>query len=91
MPIDHVIAIYARENGQGMAFPMPAGANTGGGTVQDQPDANAPVRPVVARGGPRLARSEGVTPKGPRGGDVTAADPPSPEPPPKRPSLKRVK
>lgn len=23
VPIDHVIAIYARENGQGMAFPMP--------------------------------------------------------------------
>ena len=26
VPIDHVIAIYARENGQGMAFPMPVGA-----------------------------------------------------------------
>ena len=24
VPIDHVIAIYARENGQGMAFPAPA-------------------------------------------------------------------
>src|SRR3974390_3151899 len=24
VPVDHVIAIYARENGQGMAFPMPA-------------------------------------------------------------------
>ena len=23
VPVDHVIAIYARENGQGMAFPMP--------------------------------------------------------------------
>jgi stringent starvation protein B len=23
VPIDHVVAIYARENGQGMAFPMP--------------------------------------------------------------------
>ena len=23
VPVDHVVAIYARENGQGMAFPMP--------------------------------------------------------------------
>jgi stringent starvation protein B len=30
VPIDHVVAIYARENGQGMAFPMPsAGAARG--------------------------------------------------------------
>ena len=28
VPIDHVIAIYARENGQGMAFPMPTDATT---------------------------------------------------------------
>ena len=26
VPVDHVIAIYARENGQGMAFPMPVEA-----------------------------------------------------------------
>jgi len=26
VPIDHVIAIYARENGQGMAFPVPSDA-----------------------------------------------------------------
>src|SRR6185295_10234224 len=30
VPVDHVIAIYARENGQGMAFPMPANALAGG-------------------------------------------------------------
>src|SRR5438309_11064101 len=31
VPVDHVIGIYARQNGQGMAFPMPAapGAETG--------------------------------------------------------------
>lgn len=28
IPIDHVIAIYARENGQGMAFPAPAPAES---------------------------------------------------------------
>jgi stringent starvation protein B len=26
VPVDHVIAIYAKENGQGMAFPMPTPA-----------------------------------------------------------------
>ena len=26
VPVDHVVAIYARENGQGMAFPPPAPA-----------------------------------------------------------------
>ena len=26
VPVDHVVAIYARENGQGMAFPVPSGA-----------------------------------------------------------------
>src|SRR5436190_7157621 len=27
VPVDHVIAIYARENGQGMAFPAPQGGD----------------------------------------------------------------
>ena len=26
VPVDHVVAIYARENGQGMAFPVPTAA-----------------------------------------------------------------
>src|SRR5829696_2034871 len=49
VPIDHVIAIYARENGQGMAFPMPtdaAGADADG----SRPDSAAP-----STRGPRLA------------------------------------
>ena len=29
VPVDHVIAIYARENGQGMAFPVPSDAPAG--------------------------------------------------------------
>lgn len=39
VPIDHVIAIYARENGQGMSFPMPSmnaadpEANSSGGAM----------------------------------------------------------
>jgi len=28
VPVDHVVAIYARENGQGMAFPVPTAAGS---------------------------------------------------------------
>ncbi|MBL8343741.1 MAG: ClpXP protease specificity-enhancing factor [Rubrivivax sp.] len=31
VPVDHVVAIYARENGQGMAFPMPTAGSAGAG------------------------------------------------------------
>ena len=34
VPVDHVVAIYARENGQGMAFPVPQSL---GGTGVDSP------------------------------------------------------
>ena len=30
VPVDHVVAIYARENGQGMAFPVPSGPAAAG-------------------------------------------------------------
>ena len=90
VPIDHVIAIYARENGQGMAFPMPASAPAGG--VPEGEAEGTPARPPAPRGGPRLARSEGSAPKPPRAAEpATASDAPPPDPPPKRPSLKRVK
>ncbi|HYR25308.1 MAG TPA: ClpXP protease specificity-enhancing factor [Aquabacterium sp.] len=38
VPVDHVIAIYARENGQGMAFPVPTSL---GGEGVDAPAASA--------------------------------------------------
>jgi stringent starvation protein B len=34
VPIDHVVAIYARENGQGMAFPMPTEGGTPAASVK---------------------------------------------------------
>jgi stringent starvation protein B len=100
VPIDHVIAIYARENGQGMAFPMPSDGNAGeaAGAVK----ADAPT-PAPAPRGPRLAGSTGVTtrkgtaltlsPSPARAAPEPPVEPPPPsEPPsPKRPSLKRVK
>ncbi len=83
VPVDHVVAIYARENGQGMAFPVPTADGA-------KPDAAAePVR------GLRLASSEPEPAPAP---DTTAGDGQSPEPPPEpgsagggRPSLKRIK
>lgn len=53
VPVSHVIAIYARENGEGMAFPAPSlGASSSNGpTVDTQTSApdgtvTAPVAPV---------------------------------------------
>ena len=78
VPIDHVIAIYARENGQGMAFPVPsegAGAAPGG-------DSPAPR-------GPHLSLTEA----GPAEGSAGPNEEPEPPEPPAggRPSLKRIK
>jgi stringent starvation protein B len=94
VPVDHVIAIYARENGQGMAFPMPAGAAAPGAGGEAEPA--APDGKPAAPRGPRLARAEnsssGSANRGPRGSAAGDAEPPTPpEPPPKRPALKRVK
>jgi len=90
VPVDHVVAIYARENGQGMAFPVPTGAVSA--------DAPAPAA-EAPRIGLRLAPTAGsddeqVRPTVP---EATADDaPPEPPVPPApvnggRPSLKRVK
>src|SRR5262245_19064067 len=40
VPVDHVIAIYARENGQGMAFPVPTEASSAPAPVADAPRAS---------------------------------------------------
>ncbi len=92
VPVDHVIAIYARENGQGMAFPSPANAPAG----QTHEGAEAPAPP--ARGGPRLAFAEPAEPaqdpsaRADSGPDPDPPEPPAPEPPAgKRAALKRIK
>ena len=98
VPIDHVIAIYARENGQGMAFPMPtdAGAATDDGTpdAADSPAAASPRGPRLAGGGARksTALTLSTTAGAPSRPSAPESESPPPEPPgPKRPSLKRVK
>ena len=86
VPIDHVIAIYARENGQGMAFPMPADSSS---SMQSVGDAAPPVVGSHSRGLHLALTTSATEPI-----DSTAHVPPTvpPEPPSKgRPSLKRVK
>jgi stringent starvation protein B len=87
VPVDHVVAIYARENGQGMAFPVPAPAGAtpeGTGLAEAQPVAATPR-------GLRLASSEAEAhaPTATATPSVPPEEPPEPNPP--RPSLKRVK
>jgi len=86
VPIDHVIAIYARENGQGMAFPMPSDGQS------STPAADSPAAVVTtARGGPRLALTEPPNTKPDNADGPDGAPPPDPAPGGSRPSLKRIK
>jgi stringent starvation protein B len=54
VPVDHVIAIYARENGQGMAFPAPAGPSSAAGAAGTEPPVDTP--PSGGAGRPTLVR-----------------------------------
>ncbi len=87
VPIDHVIAIYARENGQGMAFPMPTDAQAGASPAGA---AEAPAVVTPPRG-PRLALTDAPAPKGEASGDPEPPVPPTEPPSGGRPSLKRIK
>ncbi len=91
VPVDHVVAIYARENGQGMAFPVPSASST------EPAEAAADAAP---RAGLRLApvedTAEASAPPPPRAGWSDEDRDPPPEPPAApaggaRPALKRIK
>jgi stringent starvation protein B len=87
VPVDHVIAIYARENGQGMAFPVPSEPAT---VVSPEP---APVaeRPTQP-GGLRLATGDALPPTDvPAGKSADDGEPPEPPTGGGRPALKRIK
>jgi stringent starvation protein B len=107
VPVDHVVAIYARENGQGMAFPVPTA--TGPGSAQPAEASRDRAAPGSAPRGLRLASQEpsGDAAAAPRpagaeadaatpAGDAAATapnpdDPGDPAGPSGRPALKRVK
>jgi stringent starvation protein B len=89
VPIDHVIAIYARENGQGMAFPVPTEAGL--------PPTDAAAREGLSSkplAGLRLASTDSGALEEPTvnlPADHTEDPPPDSPPPGARPSLKRIK
>lgn len=94
VPVSHVVAIYARENGQGMAFPPPSPVAT---PVEQQSEA-----PKAPAGAPDPARSQDPPDRGtlravPNEGAPTEAVDPLNSPPDGpsrgggRPQLKRVK
>ncbi len=99
VPISHVIAIYARENGQGMAFPVDT-APKGNAAVSDA-GSSAAARPASAAGSSAPGPSEApesklmqLVPESTPGLNATeGSDSPEPPTPPSRPrpSLKRVK
>lgn len=94
VPVDHVIAIYARENGQGMAFPVPQAGRANAALGDDGAQEMEPTRP-----GPSLVSvptGEGTLEVSATAEDAEAAPPPTNPPPPApvpggRPTLKRVK
>jgi stringent starvation protein B len=84
VPVDHVVAIYARENGQGMAFPVPTG-----GPAADAPDDADAAAPRAAAPSPRGLRLATVEPDADADANTSPDDPQPPGP--QRPALKRVK
>ncbi len=77
VPVSRVLAIYARENGQGMAFPMPVAKSEGAAV----PSAAAPVRAGLTAVESNQTHTSS---------DVDA-DLPQPTPSNGRPTLTRVK
>jgi stringent starvation protein B len=90
VPVDHVVAIYARENGQGMAFPVPADSSLAPPPAAAAPRPTGESRSPTPLRGLRLAATD---PPEPPPQETAAETPPDPPEPPAggRPSLKRVK
>lgn len=96
VPVDHVVAIYARENGQGMAFPMPTGESEA--PAGESGPVSHSTAPADGPRGLRLAPTAGgsVTPsdddESSQDEEDDDTDPPdAPTPAPARPALKRIK
>jgi stringent starvation protein B len=81
VPMERVMAIYARENGQGMTFPM-------GPTPYPESAVASPPGPLAVVNATPIATDSKVVQLVP-GNDQEAPTPPKPQGP--RPSLKRVK
>jgi stringent starvation protein B len=102
VPIDHVIAVYARENGQGMAFPVPTAVDDEGLSSNDESSVES-----IGKAGhsirlaPMPSSASGSSNAPPTTADLLTSgeshnddlEPPPPNTPPKggKPSLRRVK
>ena len=103
VPISHVIAIYARENGQGMAFPLETASEGTAGANDAQTAVPAELAPGTAPAAQasmeapeskimQLVENAPVTGAAGKGTQKKSDSPEPPKPPPRpRPSLKRVK
>ena len=84
VPIDHVVAIYARENGQGMAFPVPSAPAPAGPTLLQTSDGSA-------RMTRKLAAVDAPPASAPQSAEDSAPEPPQPPAGGPKPKLKRIK
>lgn len=89
VPVDNVVAIYARENGQGMAFEATIKSDDAEGADEQAEDSSA--QPIQSSSGPALT-SVPTAPK-PNEKNVAAESDDVPDPPKKggRPTLTRIK
>ena len=88
VPIDRVIAIYAKENGQGMAFPHPQSASP---TPQTEPRHAVPLASVQEpERSDDSSKVVSITPVASQAADAEDSEPPKPPSGP-RPTLKRIK
>ena len=93
VPVDHVVAIYARENGQGMAFPVPTEAPAAAPAAPaPKAEADTPARGLRLASSDEAADAPAEAPA-PRAGWTDETPPPDGNPPASggRPSLKRIK
>lgn len=99
VPVDHVVAIYARENGQGMAFPPPSAEDAAVQRPSAVASAPAPSAAAAPRGLRLATEADGETaggkPESPSAPTAVPSgdgeDDPSGGPSGGRPALKRVK
>ena len=88
VPVNRVIAIYARENGQGMAFPVPVQATAGEDAPRPSPLTSVPAAGTGAEDDPKVVQL--MTPESSNADGSPDTEPPRPPSGP-RPALKRVK
>lgn len=86
VPIGRVIAIYARENGQGMAFPSPVAVSSAE-TAQAAADMSLPLAEAEDKAASKVLQLAPVDPSD----EGTEPEPPRPGGGAPRPALKRVK